>query len=84
MWYLCFIPLIIPALSSMNWRRIAVMLTLWIFAQAGWLALAFGLEFQGKNDYFLLWLAGTGFFTVNCWCITELLKARKLNNKMSN
>lgn len=64
MWYLWFLPLVIPKLA-LGWRKGLALIGAWIAGQAIWLSLAYRLEFLGEAVFRELWLAGVGFFIVN-------------------
>jgi len=64
LWYLCFLPLIVPRLNISCCRAVALTLA-WFAAQALWLAPAYYLEFEGVDTYVYIWLAGMLFFMVN-------------------
>ncbi|KZO97773.1 glycosyltransferase family 50 protein [Calocera viscosa TUFC12733] len=68
MWYLWFLPLVIPHLRISRVES-AVLLALW----AAWLAVAFQVEFNGQNVYFLLWTAGLGFVVSNAVILGRLI-----------
>jgi phosphatidylinositol glycan class M len=64
MWYLSFLPLVLPQtrLVKENWRTGIVMLSFWIAGQGVWLYFAFGLEHMGRNTFYELWIAGILFY----------------------
>lgn len=72
MWYLWFLPLILPKLA-LSWRKGLSMLGIWVAGQAVWLSLAYRLEFLGEALFREVWLAGVGFFLVNVGLVWALI-----------
>lgn len=72
MWYLLFVPLLIPQLS-ISPRRAIVLLGVWIGTQALWLSEAYKLEFLGQNVFYGLWVRSLIYVLGNAWVLGELM-----------
>ncbi|TPX45224.1 hypothetical protein SeMB42_g03688 [Synchytrium endobioticum] len=77
MWYLCFLPVILPS-SNLNGRKGVVLLVGWTLGQAVWLSYAYQLEHLGRNTFRSLCMAGCLFFIINCVILVELIRAHSL------
>jgi len=73
-WYLWFLPLVLSRLA-ISLKRAGFLLSLWVGAQALWLAIAYRLEFLGEAVYAHLWGAGVVFLALNSFVISELVLA---------
>ncbi|EPQ58295.1 hypothetical protein GLOTRDRAFT_114751 [Gloeophyllum trabeum ATCC 11539] len=66
LWYILFLPLLLPRLSrSITPRTSLVCLALWFGVQVLWLAEAYKLEFLGENVYLGLWFRGVVYLVGN-------------------
>jgi phosphatidylinositol glycan class M len=89
MWYLWFLPLVLPHLNVSR-RKAVLLLGLWVgsqvrqynvdkspadvCAQAVWLSIAYRLEFLGSQVYLPLWTAGTAYVAVNSYVLAEVIR----------
>ncbi|KAI7830527.1 PIG-M-domain-containing protein [Gamsiella multidivaricata] len=77
MWYIVFLPLLIPCLASnprMGLRSQGRnMLVGWVIAQGLWLSQAYNLEFLGLNTFWNLFLASGLMYATNVWILVELI-----------
>ncbi|GJJ69753.1 GPI mannosyltransferase 1 subunit M [Entomortierella parvispora] len=77
MWYIVFLPLLIPCLASnprMSLRSQGRnMLLGWVVSQALWLSQAYNLEFLGLNTFWNLFLASAFMYATNVWILAELI-----------
>ncbi|KPI39639.1 GPI mannosyltransferase 1 [Cyphellophora attinorum] len=72
LWYLVFLPLYLPQSTFMRHPKTVGLPALgaWVVSQAVWLQQGYELEFLGKSTFVPgLWVAGLGFFAVNCWIL---------------
>ncbi|TPX31352.1 hypothetical protein SmJEL517_g05286 [Synchytrium microbalum] len=74
MWYLCFLPIILPTSSLAHSGMGLCMLVAWVLGQALWLNYAYQLEHLGRNTFRELWIAGCVFYIVNCWILYEFVQ----------
>ncbi|EIN07237.1 GPI mannosyltransferase 1 [Punctularia strigosozonata HHB-11173 SS5] len=74
LWYLVFLPLLIPRLSMSKWQAL-LCVGVWAGVQALWLAEAYKLEFLGENVFLGLWVRGLIYVIGNCWVLTRLMAA---------
>lgn len=89
MWYLWFLPLVLPHLK-LSRRKAFLLLGLWagsqvrqynrinpsadMCAQAVWLSIAYCLEFLGSQVYLLLWATSTVYVAANSYVLAEVIK----------
>lgn len=81
LWYLVFLPLVLPDSSLIqNPRKGLMVLAAWVGAQAIWLGQGFKLEFLGRSNFvgglggIGLWEATLLFFVVNCYILHVLVQ----------
>ncbi|XP_785435.3 GPI mannosyltransferase 1-like [Strongylocentrotus purpuratus] len=76
LWYLTLLPLILPA-TMMSIKEGVCLITAWFLAQALWLLPAYYLEFEGKDTFIFIWLAGLTFFFTNVYILVRLILTRE-------
>ena len=74
LWYLALLPVVLPHLVTANLVEVAVVVGMWVLAQAAWLFQAYNLEHLGINVFFQLWVAGLVFFVVNTLVLRWLVR----------
>ncbi|CAE6434074.1 unnamed protein product [Rhizoctonia solani] len=72
MWYLWFLPLVLPSIR-MSAKRGGFVLLIWIAAQAIWLFTAYRLELLGHSVYIWVWAASVVFLMSNAFVLGELI-----------
>jgi len=72
LWYLLFLPLLIPHLS-ISVRKTATLIGVWAGTQALWLSEAYKLEFLGENVFYGLWVRGLIYVLGNAWVLVQIL-----------
>ncbi|GBE82106.1 glycosyltransferase family 50 protein [Sparassis latifolia] len=72
LWYIIFLPVLIPRLS-ISTRRVALYLFVWVATQALWLSEAYKLEFLGKNVFFGLWVRSLIYVAGNCGVLAGIM-----------
>ncbi|KAI8818750.1 PIG-M-domain-containing protein [Fimicolochytrium jonesii] len=77
MWYLCFLPVILPnsRLLADKWKQGVALLLTWVGGQALWLSQAYRLEHLGENTFRKLWAAGLGFYLINAVLLSTLISS---------
>ncbi|KAF9536714.1 GPI mannosyltransferase 1, partial [Mortierella hygrophila] len=77
MWYIVFLPLLIPNLASNPRMSLKSqgrnMLIGWVVSQGLWLSQAYNLEFLGMNTYWNLFIASALMYASNVWILVELI-----------
>ena len=75
LWYLLFLPLLLPRLKHMPMKRALILAAVWVATQALWLAEAYKLEFLGENVFFGLWIRSLIYVVGNCWVLAGIMRA---------
>ncbi|KAG8752662.1 GPI mannosyltransferase 1 [Serendipita sp. 396] len=81
MWYLWFLPLVIPHLSTstkgggVSMYKALLMIAVWVGAQALWLSQGYLLEFLGNNVFPQLWASGLIMLAANSWIVASLISS---------
>ncbi|KAF8975507.1 hypothetical protein BGZ46_009067, partial [Entomortierella lignicola] len=77
MWYIVFLPLLIPCLAANPRMSLKShgrnMLIAWGASQGLWLSQAYNLEFLGLNTFWNLFLASAIMYASNVWILIELI-----------
>ncbi|KAF9972240.1 hypothetical protein BGZ65_009932 [Modicella reniformis] len=77
MWYIVFLPLLIPNLAGNPRMGLKSkgrnMLLGWVVSQGLWLSQAYKLEFLGLNTFWNLFLASGLMYATNVWILVELI-----------
>jgi GPI mannosyltransferase 1 subunit M len=81
MWYLWFLPLVLPRLipgpdtdSGISAAKGILMVALWVTGQALWLSQGYRLEFLGEEVFLELWFSGLVMLGINAWLVASLIK----------
>ncbi|KAF8350481.1 GPI mannosyltransferase 1 [Amanita rubescens] len=73
LWYLLFLPLLLPRLQSISIKRAFAYGIVWAGTQALWLAEAYKLEFLGENVFYGLWIRSLVYVAGNCWVLAGIM-----------
>ncbi|CAK9110518.1 GPI mannosyltransferase 1 (GPI mannosyltransferase I) (GPI-MT-I) (Phosphatidylinositol-glycan biosynthesis class M protein) (PIG-M), partial [Durusdinium trenchii] len=73
-WYTALLPLALATSPPRSPRKLWISAAAWLAAQLSWLALAYQLEFEGRNTFLLLWASGVGFFAAHLLVLAALLE----------
>ncbi|KAJ3364682.1 GPI mannosyltransferase 1 [Allomyces javanicus] len=84
MWWLCYVPMVVPALQTREARRVPwwvlpVLTALWVAAQGAWLSNAYQLEFLGIPTFRALFVSSVTLFAVHVALIVELVARAAAN-----
>ncbi|KZV86935.1 hypothetical protein EXIGLDRAFT_680471 [Exidia glandulosa HHB12029] len=74
LWYIWFLPVVLPRLQLAAWEKIALP-GVWVAAQALWLGIAYQLEFERQQVFFPLWCASIAFLVANSWVLVRIMQA---------
>lgn len=75
LWYLVFLPFLVPRLSSISARQSIVYGAVWFCTQALWLSQAYRLEFLGEDVFWRVWVCGLIYMVGHCWVLGGLMEA---------
>ena len=80
MWYLWFLPLVLPRLlpgpeteSGISAAKGILMVAFWVTGQALWLSQGYRLEFLGEEVFLELWFSGLVMLGINAWLVGSLI-----------
>ncbi|KAG8708448.1 GPI mannosyltransferase 1 [Ceratobasidium sp. 394] len=82
MWYLWFLPLVLPRMN-ISAKRASLIGVIWVASQALWLSAAFRLELLGESVYLWVWAASVAFLLSNGFVLGEILKTFKFDTTQS-
>jgi phosphatidylinositol glycan class M len=68
LWYLPFLPLLLPRLVVTPFRAV-VLLLVWVGSQALWLSEAYKLEFLGRDVFWELWVRSLIYVGAGAWVL---------------
>ncbi|KAH9966634.1 glycosyltransferase family 50 protein [Russula dissimulans] len=71
LWYMLFLPLLIPRLS-MSWSSAVKYFTLWMGVQVLWLSQAYRVEFLGEPIFFRLWICSIIYVIGHSWVLAGI------------
>ena len=74
LWYMLFLPLIIPRLSW-SWPSSVKYLTCWMGTQVLWLSQAYRVEFLGEPIFFRLWICSIIYVVGHCWVLAGIVNS---------
>ncbi len=77
LWYLLFLPLLIPHLS-MSRSSFIKYLTCWIGTQVLWLSQAYRVEFLGEPIFRRLWLCGLIYVIGHSWVLAGITNSYRV------
>jgi phosphatidylinositol glycan class M len=73
MWYMWFLPLVLPKLQTTTFEAIKL-LVIWVASQAIWLSYAYQLEFLSRSVFMQLWCAGVLFLLGNSYVLVRFIQ----------
>jgi len=71
LWYMLFLPLLIPHLS-MSWSSAVKYFMLWMGVQVLWLSQAYRVEFLGEPIFFRLWICSIIYVIGHSWVLAGI------------
>ncbi|KAI0256664.1 glycosyltransferase family 50 protein [Lactifluus subvellereus] len=77
LWYLLFLPLLIPQLS-MSWPSIIKYLICWLGTQALWLSQAYRVEFLGEPIFLRLWICSIVYVVGHSWVLAGIINSYRV------
>ncbi|ETW85961.1 glycosyltransferase family 50 protein [Heterobasidion irregulare TC 32-1] len=72
LWYLLFLPLLVPSLA-ISWHRALLYLAIWMGTQVLWLSQAYKLEFLGDNVFYHLWICSMIYVVGHSWVLGGIM-----------
>ncbi|XP_006458050.1 hypothetical protein AGABI2DRAFT_199256 [Agaricus bisporus var. bisporus H97] len=76
LWYLLFLPFLLPNLRMSRVKAFAC-IGVWIGVQASWLSEAYKLEFLGQDVFLSLWYRSLVYVIGNCWVLVTMMLSYK-------
>lgn len=83
MWYLTFLPLVIPKFGYPLSPRLKSLGYSWFGSMAFWLGTAYLFEFQQQEVLFLVWVASLLFMAVNIMMLLTVTDIVSVRSKLS-
>ena len=83
MWYLTFLPLIIPKIGYPFSPRLKSLAFAWFGSMTFWLGTAYLFEFQQQEVLFLVWVASLLFMAVNILMLLTIIDIASLRSKLA-
>lgn len=77
LWYMLFLPLIIPYLSW-SWPSVFKYLACWMGTQVLWLSQAYRVEFLGEPIFFRLWICSVIYVLGHSWVLAGIVNSYRV------
>ncbi|KAF8503592.1 glycosyltransferase family 50 protein [Russula emetica] len=77
LWYMLFLPLIIPHLSW-SWPSVFKYLACWMGTQVLWLSQAYRVEFLGEPIFFRLWICSVIYVLGHSWVLAGIVNSYRV------
>lgn len=77
LWYMIFLPLLIPYLSW-SWSSIFKYLACWMGTQVLWLSQAYRVEFLGEPIFFRLWICSIIYVLGHSWVLAGIVNSYRV------